>query len=130
MSPGGACWIESGGRAFAGYTMGWSSFSSVLHRAGQAVLGEDVTFSPNNSLASVYPSTTIKGTFNEFYKEMVIDDNIAVESQVPMLTIWLADLPYDPKEGYTVEIRGLNYFIAEVRKDGEGAARLMLRSEL
>jgi hypothetical protein len=110
--------------------MAWEDFSSVLHRAGQAVLGEDVTFSPNDSLASVYPSTTIRGNFNEFHKDVEIDDNIAVELQHPMLTIWLADLPYVPKEGYTVVIRGSNYFIAEVRRDEEGAANMVLRSEL
>ena len=111
--------------------MAWgSSFSSVLHRAGQAVFGEDVMFSPDDSLASVYPSTTIRGNFNEFHKELVIEDNLAVESQVPVLTILLADLPYDVKEGYTVVIRSSNYFVAEVRKDGEGAADLVLRKEL
>jgi len=88
------------------------------------VFGEAVTYSP-----SAGTPFAISGIFDEAYREVeVVDGDIPVTTEIPVLGVRIADFPAPPLQGdlLTITRTGATYAVREARLDGHGGAKLML----
>lgn len=79
------------------------------------------TGSLNEEIKAVYSDVGMMLDLTNFNK--IID-------QEPQILVRLADLSQEPSQDDIFTIRGTDYFVAYVEKDGEGGAKIMLREKL
>jgi hypothetical protein len=106
--------------------MDWSDLTADILDAGIRVFGRDVLYTP-----LVGSPATVRGVFDKPTQNVPFGlavDPLVLASLKPRLGVKLADLPSDQAVvGDTVgPIDGVTYTVAEVEKDGQGGASLVL----
>lgn len=101
--------------------MSFSNLTGLVQDALKATLGESVTFKPLSG-----SEKTITGVYSEQFVEVDAASGASVATNRPNLLVKLVDLGQAPKKNDLMGIRGADYKIQEVQKDGEGGALLLL----
>lgn len=86
-----------------------------------AVFGDPVTFVP-----VIGSPIAISGVFDEAYGEVVLDGEVPITSESPVLGVRLSAFVAPPQQGDALVVRNSRYVVREVRPDGHGGAKLML----
>jgi hypothetical protein len=85
------------------------------------VFGEDVKYRSKSG-----GSVKIRGVFDHTFEFVDPNTNTVVSSNAPRLGIKLADLPFKPLQGDTVQIGSTLYKVVDALEDGQGGASLHL----
>jgi len=72
----------------------------------------------------------IKGVFSDAGMMLDLTNFNKIVDQEPQVLVRLSDLSQEPSEADIFEIRGVEFFVAYLEKDGEGGAKIMLREKL
>lgn len=86
--------------------------------------GEPITYRPK--AGGVYQA---RGIFDNEGTVFDVDTEQYVSTTQPRLGINLNDFPVDPKQGDTVELRGISFKVQDKREDGQGGATLFLHKK-
>lgn len=98
-------------------------------------LGEFVTDLVISTLANVEAvfdaetPFTIQAVFDNKFKEIDPSTRLKVYTTGPVLSVSLADFPSPPVEDQKVTVKNVLYSIREIKPDGNGGAKLVLREE-
>lgn len=84
------------------------------------VMGEPVTMIRGQE------SWQIKGIFQDAYRSVDPETGMAVTTQQPVLGVNFSTLPTRPKNGDTIQARGLNYRIRDIQVDGHTGMTIFL----
>jgi hypothetical protein len=90
----------------------------------RSVIGESVVYKGTGSL-----NESIKGVYSDVGMMLDLENFNKVIDQEPQVLIRLADLTQEPSQGDIFEIRGEEFYVAYLEKDGEGGAKVMLREK-
>lgn len=99
-------------------------FSGALKTVRNA-LGETVVFKGDGLL-----SEEIRAVFSDTGMMLDLATFNKVVDQEPQILIRLSDLSVEPQGEDIFEIRGQEFLVAYVEKDGEGGAKVFLREKL
>ncbi len=102
--------------------MDWEAATESVLDITTKSLGIAATYTP-----TVGDPVAIKGVFGNAHVE--VGSNPPISLVAPVLTIQLSDLESDPANGDEVTVRGIDYRIIDVQKDGEGGASLVLQND-
>lgn len=84
------------------------------------VMGEPVTYARGESTAQV------RGVFQASHVGLDPDTGMQVNSTQPILLVNGWSLPFEPKAGDSVEVRGTTYKVRDAQPDGHTGFLLML----
>ena len=104
--------------------MDWDNYAAVNNQAVGAIYGTPIILAPGGGA----PALTFDSiSFDACFEVVEMLDGVPVSSQRPMADIRLSDIdPVVPALGMALAIKGVSYTIADIQKDGRGAARLYL----
>jgi len=83
--------------------------------------GETIDYRPNAG-----GSFSIEAVFDRSFEQIDPDTEEVIASNVPMLGIKLANLPFSPDRGDEVRIGRERFQVIDSQEDGQGGARLIL----
>lgn len=101
--------------------MDWKKVADRVIKTGIGAFGRSVTYYPQH-----HECVEIRAIFDQAYIAVNPDTGVPVDSQVPVLHVRLADLPFTPGQGDRVGICGAMYRVISNQPDGQGAAMLVL----
>ena len=84
------------------------------------VMGEPVTLTRGQSTVQA------KGVFQASYVGLDPETGVQVRSTQPIVLVNREQLPWDPKQGDTVEVRSTTYRVRDAQPDGHTGWLLML----
>lgn len=101
-------------------------FADLLSKADRVVqdrLGDAVRYAPR-----VGEPVDVQGVFDDVDVNAAVM-GAAVMSSGPQVFLMLADLPTDPEgeDDPTITVKGTDYKVRDVKKDGQGGVLLLLR---
>lgn len=105
--------------------MNWDDMQAALLDACMTNLGSGVTYQPKDS----DEETDITAIFDNAAFDVDFGNGGPVQSSQPWLGVKLADLPADPQIGDFVTAKGNRYRVIKIEPDGQGGARLTLRTD-
>jgi len=68
----------------------------------------------------------LEGIFQDAHEVVLSGDTIGASTVMPALTVATSQLPTTAAEGDDLEIRGINYRVADLQPDGSGMTRVIL----
>ena len=89
--------------------------------AGVSVMGEPITLTRGGTAHS------LKGLFQESFKQMDPDTGFPVTTLQPVVSIARYDLSIEPKVGDLIAARGVSYRVRDIQSDGHTGLQLMLQ---
>lgn len=104
--------------------MNWQNLTENLARAEIATFGEDAMYTPKAGSAFA-----VKVIFNNHSVDIDQDSGLAVLSDQPSVGVKNSDFLQEPKNGDKVVIRGENFVVRNIDRDGESMTHLMLHKE-
>lgn len=99
----------------------WHTLREQAHTDALAVFGQDVTYTPQGG-----QSETVKGVFYDESTHVDETGRAGVQSVQPHVDVQLSVLSESPEVDDEVTVDGSTYTVMEVRRDGQGGARLIL----
>ena len=100
------------------------SFWSKALKTVRTALGESVTYKGTGLL-----SEEIRAVFSDTGLMLDLSNFNKVADQEPQLLVRLDDLSQEISQDDIFEIRGIEFYVAYLEKDGEGGAKVMLREK-
>jgi len=89
-------------------------------RAVVGVMGQPITYSRGGQ------ATTAKGVYQASHVGLDPETGVRVNSTQPVLLVNRADLPFNPRQGDTVEVAGILFQVRDPQPDGHNGWLLML----
>lgn len=101
----------------------FSGFYKTALGSLQSTFGETVEFRPKNG-----SPVEVRGIFNEMFTAIDSDSGFPLTTQKPNLGINLKDFNAPPGPGDEFSLRGMVYEFADIHRDGEGHATVLLHN--
>lgn len=103
--------------------MGWLDLADAVLIGTQNALGEGATYTRKVDGSETSLTRVI---FEEDAALVSPELGVPVRTGKPGIVVRLADLGFDPDEGDTVTVRSREFVVADIAKDGQGGATLLL----
>lgn len=107
-------------------SLSFEHYSRVLFDSCRSCFGESVTYYPKDSEQTA--GIQISGIFTKQYK--LIEEggfHTELSSSHPVFELSDEELPFKPKQGDQLQIRGVLYRVVEVQPNYEGQTQLNLK---